>query len=59
MLVSFSKASGVLSNDVLRSVAVSAGGVIYLGGSSDAAGAGNTDFAIAALTATGSLETSF
>ncbi len=48
-----------LSNDVLTSLAVGPGGVIYLGGSSDSAGKGNTDLAVARLTAAGALDTTF
>jgi fibronectin-binding autotransporter adhesin len=58
-LVSFSTTAGSLSDDVLRAIAVGPGGVIYLGGSSDAAGKGNADLAVAALTAAGGLETTF
>jgi uncharacterized delta-60 repeat protein len=59
VLISFSSTAGMLSNDVLQTLAVGAGGVIYLGGSSDAGGNGSTDFAIAALTATGTTDAGF
>ena len=59
VLISFSTTMGTLSNDVLSSVAISNSGVIYLGGSSDASGTSGTDFAIAALTATGIVDGSF
>jgi uncharacterized delta-60 repeat protein len=58
-LVSFSSTAATPSDDVLKAIAVGAGGVIYLGGSSDAAGKGNTDLAVAALTAAGALDTAF
>lgn len=58
-LISFSNTPGVLSNDVLQAMTVSTDGVIYLGGSSDAGGKTGTDFAIAALTAAGALDTAF
>ncbi len=45
--------------DVLRALAVGAGGVIYLGGRSDAAGKGNSDLAVAALTAAGATDAAF
>ena len=59
MLVSFSPTVGTLTNDVLHAMTVAANGTIYLGGSSDTAGAGNTDFAVAALSASGALVTGF
>ena len=48
-----------LSNDVLRALAVGPGGILYLGGSSDAAGQGNDDLAVASLTPTGAPNTAF
>jgi uncharacterized delta-60 repeat protein len=57
-LVSFSS-TAALSDDVLRAMAVGGGGVIYLGGSSDAAGRANTDLAVAALTSTGAPDATF
>ena len=48
-----------LTNDVLRSLVVAKTGRIYLGGRSDAAGHGNADFAVAALTANGSPDAGF
>lgn len=59
ILVSFSASAPPLSNDLLNAMTVSPSGVIYLAGSSDAAGAGATDFAIAALNPSGSLDTAF
>ena len=59
MLVSFSPTAGALTNDVLHAMTIAANGTIYLGGGSDAAGAGNTDFAVAALSAGGALVTGF
>jgi uncharacterized delta-60 repeat protein len=51
-------AGGGLSFDVLRALAVGSNGIIYVGGSSDA-DSDDTDFAIAALTSSGTLDTSF
>ncbi len=48
-----------LSNDVLRALAVGPGGLIYLGGSSDVAGKGNADLAVARLTPAGALDATF
>ncbi len=58
VLVSFA-APGTSSNDLLQALVVSASGVIYLGGSSNAAGSTGSDFAIAALTAAGAIDTGF
>ena len=58
VLVSFSNTAGTLSNDTLHAMILGPGGVIYLGGSSDAGGAGQ-DFALAALNADGSADASF
>lgn len=57
-LISFSP-TAALSNDLLNALAVGPAGTIYLAGSSDAAGKGNTDLAIAALSPTGQLDTAF
>ena len=59
VLVSFDATPGALTHDVLRAIAVSQQGVIFLGGSTDAAGAGNTDLAVAALSAAGTPDTDF
>lgn len=59
VLISLSKTSGTLSNDVLNTIAVGSGGVIYLGGSSDAGVDNGTDFALAALNANGSVDSGF
>ena len=53
VLISFSTTAGILSNNILKAMSISAGGVIYIGGSS-----GNS-FAIAALTAQGALDSGF
>jgi uncharacterized delta-60 repeat protein len=53
VLTSFSTTPGTLSNDVAHAIIVSAGGEIFAGGSSDAAGHGQ-DFAIAAYNPDGS-----
>ncbi len=52
VLTSFSTTAGVLSNDVVHAMVLSATGGIYLGGSSDSGGHGE-DFAIAAFDSTG------
>jgi uncharacterized delta-60 repeat protein len=52
VLTSFSTTPGVLTNDVLNALVVSSAGVIYAGGSSDAAGDAS-HFAVAAYNAAG------
>jgi uncharacterized delta-60 repeat protein len=47
------------SNDVLRALVLGPNGRVYLGGSTDEAGKGNTDFAVAALTSAGALDPTF
>jgi uncharacterized delta-60 repeat protein len=58
VLISFSS-SGALSNDLLNAMTIGMGGTIYLAGSSDAAAAGNPQFAVAALSSSGAIDTAF
>ncbi len=48
-----------LSTDVLNALATGPGGAIYLAGTSNAAGAGNADLALARLTPAGALDATF
>jgi uncharacterized delta-60 repeat protein len=52
-------ASGAITDDVLRALVPGPNGRIYLGGKSDAAGKGNSDFAVAALTSAGAFDAGF
>lgn len=58
VLTSFSTTAGALTDDVVKTLVVSAAGNIYLGGHSNAGGHGE-DFAIAAYSSIGAALTSF